>query len=527
MISQTGRGRNLRRARAWRALASTIAVAAAIGMSGAAASGANAKTAPKPTNGGVLTIASDVDNQPATFFSGADPDALIVSLVYNTLITYPEVGLAPQPSLATSWKYGRGRTSLTLQLRHGVKYTNGQAFTSKDVAFSIQTIANPKWNAQLIRTAAAITGINTSKRYQVTLKFAHPLSNIFDLLSQTPMLEAGTIAGFTSGTGYVGTGPFKFVSWTPGQKIIFTANKGYWGSKPHLAGVDLSVDVTPQTQVSELRSGQLDVALDPLGQDANSLAEDSQFKVLALGNEGSEYLGFNVSNPTLKSVKLRQAIAYAIDRKRIASQVIGGGAVPGDLPWPTTSPAYSAKLNTKYNLNVAKAKQLVSSLGSIPTLPIQFSPAFANAQEVAEVIQSDLQAVGLHTTLDPLQVPQFVQDLQGGQFTALWVTAAGFDQFLPATLVTAAYPFNAAKNASNFSSATYTHAANAAWLTTSGTSPGATKAYKQLDNVLLNNLFLAEIAVYSPRIATTAKLQDVSWGKEGPQLYLDDAYLSH
>jgi peptide/nickel transport system substrate-binding protein len=506
--------------------ASSILILAGCGSSGATTG--NAQAAAAPTNGGVLTIATDQDAEPSLFFSGSDPDDLVFSLVYNTLITYPHTSLTPQPSLATSWQLGNGGKSLTLQLRHGVKYSNGVPFTSADVEFSIKTIASPKWYAQFQRTAAAVTGFNTSKPYQVTLKFAHPLSNIFDLLSQVPMLEPGAMAGFASGKEYVGTGPFKFVSWTPGQKMVFTANDDYWGGKPHLAGVNLAVNVTPQTQVSELRAGQLDVALDANGQDVNSLAGNSQFKVLSLvGAEQQTYLGFNVANPALKNVRLREAIAYAIDRKRIATQVIGGDATTLSLPWPSYSPAYSAGLNATYNLDVAKAKQLIATVGKVPTLPIQFDAELPNVQEIAEVIQSDLGKVGIHTTLQPLQAVQFSQGLLDGKFSALWISPAQFAQFTPSTLAVAAYPFNAAKNSSNFVSAEYTNATDDAWETPDGTGPAARQAYDTLDHVLLNSLFLTEIAGVSPRIVTTSSLYDVGWGKESPQLFLNDAYLTH
>lgn len=519
--------RVLRRPRTLLVLASSFVAASLLAACGSSGKGSGAAAAGAATNGGTLTVATDQDAQPALFFSGSDPDNLVFSLVYNTLITYSHTSLTPQPSLATSWQLSPDGKSLTLQLRHGVQFSNGQPFTSRDVAFSIQTVADPKWHAQFQRTAAAITGVDTSNPYQVTITLSHPLSNIFDLLSQLPMLEPGSMSGFAKGTEYVGTGPFKFVSWTPGQKMAFTANNAYWGPKPHLAGVDLSVDVAPQTQVSELRSGQLDVALDPNGQDVDSLAGSPQFKVLSLvGAEQQTYLGFNVANPALQNLSLRQAIAYAIDRHRITTQVIGGDATSLSLPWPSYSPAYSTQLNATYNLDVAKSKQLLSTVGKVPTLPIEFMSALPNVQEIAEVVQSDLAKVGVHTTLVPAQTAQFSQGLLDGKFTALWISPAQFAQFTPSTLAVSAYPFNAAKNSSNFVSAQYSQAATAAWETPGATSAAAEQTYKTLDQVLLNSLFITEIAGVSPRIATTSSVHDVNWGKESPQLFLNDTYLS-
>jgi peptide/nickel transport system substrate-binding protein len=519
------------------ALLGSLLALAACGSSGGSSTGSSSSAAggsttadssSTPTDGGTVAIGTGLDLIPASFFTGSEPSELMIGLVYNTLVTYPHDSIKPEPSLATSWKLAPDGKSLTLQLRHGVKFSNGTEFTAKDVEYSLKTVGEEKWLSQFLRTADAISGFKTAGSYSITLEFSHPLANIFDLLDVVPMMEPNAAAGFATGKEYVGTGPFKFESWTPNQKIVLAANPNYWGGKPHLEGVEIMVGLTPQTQVSELRAGQLQAIVSPERRDAQALESDSQFSVLTLeGTEQQQYLGMNVDNPALKNIKLREALAYAIDRNSIAEQIYGNElAQPGSLPWPSYSPAYSAKLNESYAYDLTKAKELVAEAGSVPTLSLQYGVIWPNEQVIAEKVQAELEEIGIHTKLEGLQGVPFGTALQGGKLGALWIMFHQFAQFTPGTLSTSAFPFNAEKNSSNFSSPEYTKAADDAWELTQPTGAEATKVYEGLNQSLLKNLFLTEILNFTPQIVTSSSLQGVSWGKISPELYLENAYLS-
>jgi peptide/nickel transport system substrate-binding protein len=307
------------------------------------------------SDGGTLHLGVATDLQTATPFSNAsDATNVLIGLVYDTLVDIPADSVEPKPSLATSWKLAPGGKSLTLQLRKGVRFHTGRALTSKDVAFSIKTWADPAWAVQFQRTAAAITSFDTSKPDSITLGFAHPLSNVFDLLDNVPIIDQDTFAGFKAGTQYVGTGPFEFGKWTPGSELTFTRNAGYWGGKPHLAAVDTKIVSDPQSLVSQLRSGQLDAIIGGGNRDLESLRKGNRFDVERFkGAEQQVYVGANLANPDLGDVRLRKAIAYAVDRPRVTQDVFRGAGYPVNLPWPTYSPAYDAKLNHTYDRDVA------------------------------------------------------------------------------------------------------------------------------------------------------------------------------
>jgi peptide/nickel transport system substrate-binding protein len=480
-----------------------------------------------PTSGGVLRIGSTSDIVPATIFTNSsDATNTLIGAVYDSLIDYPLDSLEPQPRLAKSWQVAKDGLSLTLQLRDDVKFHTGREFISKDVEFSIKTWADPAWTVQLQRTAAAITGFDTSDPHAITLKFDHPLSNVFDLLDMLPIIDSETFDDLKTGKQYVGTGPFVFKSWTPSSKLVFERNDDYWGDEPKLDGIEISIVSDPQAQVSQLRSGQLDLVTGASNRDLETLGKDSKYTVTGFDGAVQQiYVGADLANPDLQDVKLRQAIAYAIDRQRIVDEVFRGEGIPINLPWPDYSPAYDAKANETYPYDPDKAKALVSQLGDTPTLPLAYPAGNANYEAVAQIVQANLEAVGIKTELKPAEYSQFIKQLIAGTFGGLWILQHGYAHYTPSTLAVSAYPFNADKNASHFESDSYKEHADAAWERISGSDSGAVENYQKLNKDLLDNLFLIEMALLHFQVASTNAVHDLAMSKRG-ELDLRTAYLA-
>jgi peptide/nickel transport system substrate-binding protein len=472
-------------------------------------------SAGKARSGGTLKVGTTVDLVPAAIFTNSnDTINLVIGQVYDSLIDYPTDSLDPEPSLATSWKTSDDGLSLTLDLRDDVKFHTGREFTSKDVEFSIKTWADPKWTVQFQRTAAAITGFDTSDPHKIVLTFAHPLSNVLDLLDVLPIIDSKTFTGLGTGKQYVGTGPYKFVSWTPQSKVVFKRNKDYWRGAPKLDGVEVHIVPDAQSLVSQLRSGQLDVIQGAGNRDLQTLAKTGRFKAVPFkGSERQTYVGTNVTNPVLKDIRVRQAIAYALDRKRIVDEVYRGVGYPIALPWPKYSPAYDAEANQQFDRDVTKAKALVRKVGTIPQLPLEYSTANPNNEAIAQIVQANLAEVGIKVELQPNENAEHIQKLIGGTFPALWILDHAYAQYTPSTLAVTAYPFNADKNASNFVSAKYKKDANAAWELTDPNGPEAAAAYRTLSEDLVKNLFLIEGVTTYFEAGVSNKVHGVSWSK--------------
>ncbi|MEU5842300.1 ABC transporter substrate-binding protein [Rhodococcus sp. NPDC047139] len=508
-----------RRSPLWGAVA--LSVVGSVAVAGCSSAVGQAGVA----EGGVLRIGEGMDLVPASIYAGSLTQAAVTGLVYDTLIDYPADSLDPEPHLATAWEVAPDGLSARIDLRDDVTFHDGRPMTSADVEFSIRTYADPQRAGQLARTAALITGYDTSDPHALVLTLSQPTANLLDLLDLVPIIDRNTLTGFETGTSYNGTGAFRFTEWKPGTSITFEANDEYWDGAPKLDGVEIVIVPDAQTRISQLRSGQLDVLLAVSPRDADQLESDPNFRIVdQAGVERTWYVGADVSAPGLNDVRLRQAIAYAVDRDRILEDVYRGHGDVGNLPWPEYSPAYDAGLNSTYTLDQDRARALVAEVGEIPVLPLSYATGSIEAESTAQIIQADLAAVGIETTLVPLDGATSLKNLIGGTFGGLWVYGHTYAQYTPATLPTSAFPFNAYKNTSNFIDADYQRAVETAWRLADPKSDEAEAAYRALNDELLGNAFVIGLHNATGQLATTADLHDFDWSKKA-ELDLSDAYL--
>ncbi|MBB5912260.1 peptide/nickel transport system substrate-binding protein [Nocardia transvalensis] len=480
-----------------------------------------------PVRGGTLKVGTPWDIVPTNILTNTATTPALIGLVYESLIRYPNDRLEPQPLLAKSWSLAPDGLSLALDLRDDVTFHSGRPFTSADVEFALRTYADPKWSAQLKSTAAAITGYDTSAPHRIVLRFASPLGNIFDLLDTAPMLDRETIGQLATGDAFVGTGPFRFVDRIPNSQLTFERNDHYWvPDRPYLDRVQFSVVPDSQAQLNALRSGQIGLAHGLNPRDIENLAKRPGFKSITYdGAELQMYVGVNVQNPALADVRLRQAVAYALDRDRIIDEVYRGAGYALNVPWPKNSPAYDEARNTKYSRNLDKARELVAQVGKPPEIPLSYNTSVPAYGATAQIVQSNLAEVGIDVTLDPNDDATFVKKLIGGQFPGLWVTDHSWAQFVPSTLTVSAYPFNARKNASHYESPAYVAAADTAWKRTGGTDAAAVSAYRAVSDQLLDGLFLIEIGVRLNQVAASKRVHGVGWTKRRETL-LTEAFVS-
>ncbi|WP_280298510.1 ABC transporter substrate-binding protein [Nocardia neocaledoniensis] len=476
-----------------------------------------------PVRGGTLKVGIREDLVPANILTNTAATPVVIGLVYESLIRYPNDKLEPQPLLAKAWQLAADGRSITLDLRDDVKFHSGRQFTANDVEFSIRTYADAKWSAQLRSTAAAVTGFDIVSPTRIVLQLAHPLSNIYDLLDTVPILDSESIDRLGTGDVYIGTGPFKYVQRIPNSQLIFERNPDYRiPERPYLDRVEVSIIPDPTALLSALKSGQIAVARELAFRDAENLGKSGSFQVDNL--EGAElqiYVGVNVTEPALADLRVRQAIAYGLDRERVIAEVFRGAGYPLNAPWPKTSPAYDESRNTRFGRDIGKAKELLAQAGKPPRLPLTFAPGY---DEVAQIVQANLAEIGIEVVLDPVDAATFVKQLTGQQFRGLWVTDHSWAQFVPSTLAVSAYPFNARRNASRYDSPAYTAAADAAWKLPQATGPDAVRAYQAISDQLLEGLFLIEIGVRFQQYSSTNKVHGFGWTKRREPV-LTDTFL--
>ncbi|AUG80572.1 peptide ABC transporter substrate-binding protein [Kitasatospora sp. MMS16-BH015] len=486
---------------------------------------AAADTIGTPRRGGTLTVAAGVDFTPSLLFAQS-ANTLVQRLVFNTLTRYDDQ-LKPQPELASSWQLAPDGKAVTFKLREDVKYHTGRPFTADDVIFAVKNLQNPARSAQLRSTAAAITGFKKNGDHELTLELAHPVSNLFDLFEFMIIADPATVEDAVAGKQLIGTGPFRFTKRSPGASLSFSRNEQYWNpGRPYLDGVEVRIIPQADSLLSSLRTGQSHLSYDVQGKDVATLKDNAQFRITPYDTgAGGYYIGVNVTAAQVGDKRVRQAIAWAVDRERLVQQALGGYGLASSAPWPKSSPAYSEAGATHYSHNPDKARELLKQAG-VTSLSLPFAhSATPGATAVAQILQYDLRQVGIETVLQPTDSPTMQKQLISQTMPALWTLSHGFAQLHPATLAVSAYPFNEAKNSSHFSSPAYTQIVQQAWQRADSDSAEAKALYQRITDTLLDEEFVIDLAIAGEVEVATAKVRGATLNKFN-YLNLDDAYLA-
>jgi peptide/nickel transport system substrate-binding protein len=385
------------------------------------------KTAPtvdtsvKQQAGGKLLWAANADLNPQSLpYSSSVWLFPIQYGVYDYLTKYKGFTLESTPRMAEKWEQP-SPTQVTLHLRDGLKWHTGEAVTAQDIVFNFQKIAESRSGVLALakRVKAAAPDPKT-----VTVSFEEPMPGVFDLFNYMEVAHPPTFGDdLTSGRKVVGSGPFKFKEWTPGQHLVLEKNKEWWRpDRPFLDEIEYRI--YPQTSIATaMEAGEIDYTGFLEIPEAVRLSKTKNLKLIP-GSDGYTFLYFasNVEHPALKDQRVRQAINYAIDRKRIADEVMGGIAPMMVLPFPSYSPAYNKSIADTVTYDPKKSKDLLTAAGytsSAPELPLSFSASLTATEGIMTVIQNDLKKLGMNTKLDKKEssvyIDQYIKkSLPGG-----------------------------------------------------------------------------------------------------------------
>ncbi len=285
------------------------------------------ETTEPAADGGTLVVGrtGDIDNLDphlATAFQTIDA----LELVYDTLFEL-DAGLEIQPGLATDWEYSEDGTELTLTLREGVTFHDGDAFTSADVQASLERILDEETGAVGRSFIASIAEITTPDDTTVVLGLSEPNATLPSVLTRvnTSIMSDAAIEADTVGTEPNGTGPFSFNDWVQGQSVELDANPDYWGGAPAVDGISIRVLPEETSMLAALQAGEVH-----LGVMTNPAVIEQAAAPLAV--EQAPALGYfpfflNSSREPLDVKEVRQAIACAIDREQLIEAALFGFGV--------------------------------------------------------------------------------------------------------------------------------------------------------------------------------------------------------
>jgi peptide/nickel transport system substrate-binding protein len=332
-----------------------------------------------------------------------------LDLLYNKLVTY-DADLHVVGDLAESWNTPDSRTYV-FHLRKGVRFHDGQEMTSEDAVFTIQRILDPKTASPGRSYIDAVDDVTAPDRYTVRLHLKYPLASILSGLASGNAAIVEKAAVLKSPAGDLqkteaGTGPFTLAEWVPDNFMRLVRNPAYF--KHGLPKVDEVVYRIIPEQASLLagvRTRSLDMATISDGSVAKQAQTDKALVVVQAPSLNLRIFSFNTTRPPFTDARVRDAIAFAVDRDAIVKAVeFGLGEISGPVPAPAKNWALPVAEFPEYHPNPTKARQLLQDAGAAgAAFKIVASPTYEGGLAVAEVIQSQLRAVGLAPSIENIE----------------------------------------------------------------------------------------------------------------------------
>ncbi|MDI6823517.1 MAG: peptide-binding protein [Bacillota bacterium] len=397
----------------------------------------------EPRQGGTVTVA--MWSEPANFNPHIWPtqyDVYITSLVFDSLVE-ADTSLKWQPELAEKWDVSPDGRTITFTLREGIKWHDGQPLTAEDVKFTYMSLAHPEYDGGSYYLAEPfvgvkeyhegkaqdIEGIKVIDERHISFTTPEPMASVWASFEAEIVpkhilkdVSPGQWKQHAFNANPVGTGPFKFVKYVTGQYVELAANPDYFLGRPRLDKIVYRIG-DQNTMLAAFLNKEVDIIQVPLGEiESVKLADFAE--IHAYDSAGIQYIGFNLLDDRLADLRVRQAIAHAIDRGSIVKSLLRGYGKVINCPMPAPYWAYNDKA-PGYAFDRAKAVQLLEEAGwklnpqtkirEKDGKKLEFELIYPTGNlvrmQAAPVVQQGLAAVGIKVNLQALDFPTLVSRL--------------------------------------------------------------------------------------------------------------------
>jgi peptide/nickel transport system substrate-binding protein len=333
------------------------------------------------------------------------PDVRVSMHIHENLVRFSEKGELV-PELALSWSESPDKLTWTFKLRPGVKFHDGTPFNAEAVKFVFDRILDPAVASPRRSIASFIKEVKVIDEATVAITTHKPFAPTIAQLSvfNLPIMSPTALKkhGKDYGRNPAGTGPFMFESWKPGERVVLTRNANYWGKQPVLQKLEFRVVPEDSARVLQLLSGEVDVIANLPPVMINRMKSLSAVKVLQETSFRTVLLGVNHKVKPFDDLRVRQALAYALDTKALVNGVLGGvpkrggGIEAPEIPGARTDLA-------PYPHDLAKAKKLLADAGypnGFSTTLLTPTGRILNDRQLAEAMQAQAKEVGINIRID-------------------------------------------------------------------------------------------------------------------------------
>ncbi|HEV8486486.1 MAG TPA: ABC transporter substrate-binding protein [Blastocatellia bacterium] len=385
---------------------------------------------------GTLVIA--IEAPPPGFdprFSSTDGiSARVMQLIYDTLLVKRE-DFEFAPSLAERFEESEDHTTFTFHLRSGVMFHNGKPLTSADVKYTFDSLVALK--SPIRGLLDKISSIEAPDPATVVFKAREPY---YTFIGNLPVI--GIIpqdAGLEMGNSPVGSGPYRFVSYSEGDGVRLEANNDYWKGPPVISRIHIRVVGDNSTRQAELMSGAVDLAYNAQFDPETIRALQNRHGMQVVIGEGTniDYLGLNLSPASkLSNQKVRQAIAYAIEPEVIIHRLLRDQARQADAIMPPEHWAYDKNV-TVYQHDPERSKLLLDEAGyadadgdgAEPRLTLRLMTSTAQlSRNIGSILQEQLRGVGIRLELESLERATLFDRINKSQFDLYYLRSIGANQ---------------------------------------------------------------------------------------------------
>ncbi|WP_026234450.1 ABC transporter substrate-binding protein [Calidithermus timidus] len=390
------------------------------------------------------TLVFGHEGEPVNLESGNITDGVSIYAqrqIYDTLVDFKPGSTDPVPALATSWFASPDGKSWTFRLRQGVKFHDGTDFDANAVLFNVNRWWDPKDPTRIQGGAnyeiwgelfGGYKGTNESflknvrvvDKYTIRFDFGAPIpyfpvaigSGYFGIASPTAIKAQGAKYGTPAG-GAVGTGPFRFKEWRVGDRLILEKNPNFWRQGlPKADALVMRFIKDPAARLAELRAGSIDLTIQIPPANLGAIEADRNLDPVLRPSFNVGYLALNPAYKPLSDVRVRQAIAMAINKKAIVQAFWGKlGETNGHFT-PSSFKTYWSSEVTDYEYNPTKAKQLLAQAGYPNGFDLEFwympvsRPYFPTPKEIAEAMGADLSAIGIRVKFQTKDWATYLND---------------------------------------------------------------------------------------------------------------------
>jgi peptide/nickel transport system substrate-binding protein len=336
---------------------------------------------------------------------------LVIFQMFDTL-TREEPDGTLSPALAESWEFDNSGLELTLKIREGVKFHNGETMTPEDVAYSINRAIASSYTSAFTNTMESMEVVDDT---HVKLILKERYAAVLNCLSSANMAIVNKKAAEEAGDSFakqpVGTGPYKFVDWSTGEKVVMECFDDYWRGKAEIKNLTFKIHTDKSTAAIALEKGEVDVLYFPNTDDRQHLMDLPN----VTWEEGKAatlyYVAFNCRDGIFANVNLRKAVCYALNRDAVITGGVNGLAIPTMSSIPMNTSFY--KDFDGYDYNLEKAKEYLSKAGYPDGFTVKMKcNQSSQYSKSTEVIQALLADVGINVEIELMERAAYLEETQ-------------------------------------------------------------------------------------------------------------------